>query len=255
MSSTNSNSKKSRDPAFPRLGGVDYTAVSNKPFEDKRFLREKQVSTGAPSGSISSTFDAFQRMAAGLEGRKISDKIADPNRPTWDQYKKENEDKLDMVGTDVRKMVEYRAELDRERDRKLRRVTASSGTTDKSDDKEHRKRKKSHKKHSRRHSSNSDSSSSSSDTSDDSSSDDDSSDDDDNSDKRRKRHKDDKKKHDKKQKKHKHKKDKDSKKSSKKHKRSSRDDSGSDSDDHQVKTGEPWRLSDFMRNGVDDSDN
>lgn len=59
-------------------------------------------------------------MAAGLESRTIADKLADPNRPTWEQYKKENEDKLDLVGVEVRNMVEYRAQLDKEREKRLK---------------------------------------------------------------------------------------------------------------------------------------
>jgi hypothetical protein len=31
-------------------------------------------------------------MAAGLEGRTLAEKIADPNRPTWEEYKKVNEE-------------------------------------------------------------------------------------------------------------------------------------------------------------------
>ncbi len=80
---------------------------------------------------MSSTFDAFQRMAAGLEGRTIADKLADPNRPTWEQYKKENEDKLDLVGVEVRNMVEYRAQLDKERERRL--LTAKSQSQSRKD--------------------------------------------------------------------------------------------------------------------------
>jgi len=33
-------------------------------------------------------------MEAGVDGRTIADKIANPNRPTWESYKKENEDKV-----------------------------------------------------------------------------------------------------------------------------------------------------------------
>jgi hypothetical protein len=76
-----------------------------------------------PPQATSSTFDAFQRMAAGKEARTIADKLADTNRPTWEQYKNENEDKLDLHGMEVRKMVEYRRELDRERERKLNAIT------------------------------------------------------------------------------------------------------------------------------------
>ena len=84
----------------------------------------------------------------------------DPNRITWEQYKKENEEKLDLVGDDVRKMVEYRAQLDRDREERLRSVgKRSSGAVDNSDeessgrsnssveseDKKHKKSKKSRK--------------------------------------------------------------------------------------------------------------
>ncbi len=137
------------------LAGVDYNAVSDKPFEDKRFQREKQTVVAAPTGTMSSTFDAFQRMAAGLEGRKIADKISDPNRPTWEQYKKENEDKLDMVGSDVRKMVEYRAELDRERERKLKQYQQSMNGSDKKSGRKSKSKSKK-KKRSSRYSSESD---------------------------------------------------------------------------------------------------
>jgi len=98
---------------------------------DKRFERERayQLSTlekgiQEPQSAVSSTFDAFQRMAAGLDARKMADKIADPNRPTWEQYKKENEDKLDLVGVEVRNMVEYRAQLDEERNKRLSRAVS-----------------------------------------------------------------------------------------------------------------------------------
>lgn len=106
-----------------RVGGVNYDAVLDRRIDDKRHERERayKESGGAEARpvAVSSTFDAFQRMAAGLEGRKIADKIADPNRPTWEQYKKDNEDKLDMVGVDAKKMAEYRAQLDRDRESKL----------------------------------------------------------------------------------------------------------------------------------------
>ena len=113
----------------PKRSLVNYSAISDRQVGDKRFERERAYKIsdqekGAQSGpTMSSTFDAFQRMAAGLEGRSIADKIADPNRPTWEQYKKENEEKLDLVGNDVRKMVEYRAQLDKERDERLQRGT------------------------------------------------------------------------------------------------------------------------------------
>ena len=138
--------KKSRDKDDePKRSLVNYNEISDRQVGDRRFERERAYKlteqgpgTSTSGQAVSSTFDAFQRMAAGLEGRKIADKISDPNRPTWEQYKKENEDKLDMVGTDVRKMVEYRAQLDKERDERLKRGTnhgkKSKAISDSSDD-------------------------------------------------------------------------------------------------------------------------
>ena len=141
---------------FKGVSGVNYSAVSDKPHEDKRYLREKQTPV-VSSTAVSSTFSAFQRMAAGLEGRKIADKIADPNRPTWEQYKRENEDKLDLVGADVRKMVEYRAELDKERDRKLKRLSASESDHHHNKKDSKRRKKSSHRRHDSDNSDNDDS--------------------------------------------------------------------------------------------------
>lgn len=154
-------SSRRKDEDFtPRLG-VDYSKVVDRQVGDRRFEREKVGAPVITQKPASSTFDAFQRMAAGLDGRTLADKIADPNRPTWEQYKKENEDKLDMVSEDVRKMVQYREQLDQERERRLKQLGGSNRGPKDSDDesdsddsdrhksKKHRKEssKKSHKKH------------------------------------------------------------------------------------------------------------
>ena len=82
--------------------------------------------------------------------------ILDPNRPTWEQYKKDNEEKLDMVGPELRKMVEYRTQLDVERDKKLsqggagKRTVAISDSDEDEDEapsEEDKKRKRKEKKH------------------------------------------------------------------------------------------------------------
>ena len=102
--------------------GVDLTKVQSAPVGDKRFEREKanrDGNTGGMKSGTSSTVDAMMRMAAGLDGRTLGDKINDPNRPTWEQYKKENEDKLDMGGAEAKKQLEYRAQLDADRDQRL----------------------------------------------------------------------------------------------------------------------------------------
>jgi len=155
--------KESRDDGFKKTSTVNYNAISDRQVGDKRFERERasagSAATNAPA--VSSTFDAFQRMAAGLDRRSIQDNISDPNRPTWEQYKKDNEEKLDLVNNDVRKMVEYRAQLDKERDERLQRGTnhgkkskaisdsdddSSSDSDSDSDDSKHRKKHKKDKK-------------------------------------------------------------------------------------------------------------
>jgi len=61
---------------------VNYDAIVDRQVGDKRFERERrhklsvQDNETQPAAAMSSTFDAFQRMAAGLEGRTIADKIA-----------------------------------------------------------------------------------------------------------------------------------------------------------------------------------
>lgn len=65
---------------------------------------------------MSAQMDAVMRLMTGQESRTIADKISDSNRPTWDQYKKDNEDKLNITGLDQKKMEEYRLQLDKERE-------------------------------------------------------------------------------------------------------------------------------------------
>ncbi|CAE7469535.1 unnamed protein product [Symbiodinium microadriaticum] len=172
--------KKERvEDGLKRGGGVNYAQVLEHRIDDKRHEREKEYKRKQMDGTAvqpsrqaaSSTFDAFQRMAAGLEGRTLAEKIADPNRPSWEQYKKDNEDKLDMMGAEMRKMTEYRAQLDREREEKLakgrsnsykRNLYSDSEEDEDSDDssskhhkkKKHKKEKKSKKdkkKHKKSH--------------------------------------------------------------------------------------------------------
>ena len=116
---------------------MNYNVVSDRVVQGSRFEREreyknKEKSSGgvtAPKpAAVSSTFDAFRRMATGKEGRSLADKISDTNRPTWEQYKKENEEKLDMTGVDQKKMIQYRKELDANRDALLKKAATGSRT-------------------------------------------------------------------------------------------------------------------------------
>mmetsp|Transcript_6365 Transcript_6365/g.9377 ORF Transcript_6365/g.9377 Transcript_6365/m.9377 type:complete len:188 (+) Transcript_6365:136-699(+) len=87
---------------------------------------------------VSSQMEAVMRVMMGKEERTIAEKMADANRPTWEQYKKDNEDKLNLSGADQKKMEEYRRELDAERERILSRGS------------NHNKKKKSSKKKKKR---------------------------------------------------------------------------------------------------------
>lgn len=171
--------KELRNDGFTKVGGINFDQVVDRQVGDKRFERERDYqkkiqeegvgSLFSTQPTVSSTFDAFKRIAAGLEGRTIADKISDSNRPTWEQYKKDNEDKLDNVGGEVRKMIEYRAQLDREREQKLGMISTknlkNNDSTDSDDDdnksvasngssnakKKKKKDKKTHKKEKKKH--------------------------------------------------------------------------------------------------------
>lgn len=167
MEEKKKKSKKERDRELRNDGlkkistvNLDFVAdrqMGDSRFETERAMREKDKEKGmavalaeAQGPAVSSTFDALMRMASGKEGRTISDKIADSNRPTWEQYKKDNESKLDMVGAEMRNMIEYRAQLDREREKRLSEAgggnkktnAAVSESEDESDDDSENKKKK-----------------------------------------------------------------------------------------------------------------
>ena len=151
-----------RDDGSKKLGGVDFSALSDRQVGDKRYERDRAQKLDTQERgvavlneaqpAVSATFDAFKRMAAGLDGRSIADKINDSNRPTWEQYKKDNEDKLNLVGNEVKKMAEYRIELDKERDRKLSmgsnhgKKSSAIDESESEDESEDGKEKKSKKK-------------------------------------------------------------------------------------------------------------
>jgi len=69
------------DDTIKKTSCVNYDAIVDRQVGDKRFERERRhklsiQDTETTPAAMSSTFDAFQRMAAGLEGRTIADKIA-----------------------------------------------------------------------------------------------------------------------------------------------------------------------------------
>lgn len=96
--------------------------------------------TASQQPKVSAQMAAVMRVMAGQGERTIAEKLADANRPTWEQYKKDNEDKLNISGLDQKKMEEYRKELDAEREKRLHR-----GLNHKDDEKSKRKKKKKRK--------------------------------------------------------------------------------------------------------------
>ena len=153
-----------RDVRGTSGSGVNYSLVADRHVDDSRYEREVKADPtarigGGPStdcGPRSAAFDAFMRMQTGQSERTIGDKINDQNRPTWEQYKKDNEDRLHLEGADSKKMIAYRKELDAERQAKLaerskthaslRDNSDSDGSDSDDDSKDKKKKRKKEKK-------------------------------------------------------------------------------------------------------------
>lgn len=152
------------DAGITRGSGIDYSKVADRHVDDNRYEFQKQArstpstatadagptaaagtSAAAAKPKVSSQMVAVMRLMAGMEERTISEKLADSNRPTWEQYKKDNADKLDIVGLDQKKMDAYRKELDDQRDTLLSR--GSNHRKEKDDKKSKKKKKRKHKRH------------------------------------------------------------------------------------------------------------
>jgi hypothetical protein len=140
---------KRADDGFKKTSGVNYALTTDRHVDEARYERIKAAPAAAAGAATSATMDTINRLAAGQEGRSIKDKLADSNRPTWEQYKVANADKLDLTGVDEKKMKEYRDQLDRERDNFLSRDVRNKDGKDGKKSKKEKKEKKSkkHKKH------------------------------------------------------------------------------------------------------------
>ena len=155
-------SRKERERELRELDGVKgagikYDVVYDRHQDDKRYERELEfkekmkkegqpavasIVKGSDGSKTSATFDAFIRMETGKPERTIAEKINDPNRLTWEDYKVIKADKLDLAGVDQRKMMEYRKQLDEERERRLNKNKKKRKKDDGSDDESRKKRKK-----------------------------------------------------------------------------------------------------------------
>jgi DNA polymerase sigma len=103
----------------PRKSLVDYSKVADRPAQDARFAAQQRPTASQPPPSAQ--MDAVMRLMTGREERTIAEKLADANRPTWEQYKKDNHDKLNLDETNEQEMELYRRKLDEQRDRLLAR--------------------------------------------------------------------------------------------------------------------------------------
>lgn len=243
------------DDGIARGSGVNYGKVADRHVDDDRFEKHRKASstpsaadaTPAPASTdtsagqpkVSSQMAAVMRVMAGMEERTIAQKLADSNRPTWEQYKKDNEDKLDIEGVDKKKMEAYRKELDEQREKLL-----TKGTNHRKEGKEDRKSKKKKKRKHRRHDD-----SSASDSSIDYSSDDG------RKSHKRKKHKKRSSKHDRKRSSRRYDSDSyssdDGRKKSSKHKKK-KDKKRRRGDDDGSSSGNSYRLSSFFTKGSDD---
>ena len=158
-----------------RGSGVNYSKVADRHVDDDRFEKHRQggsapaaaattgLASAAASGTspaqpkVSAQMAAVMRVMAGKEERTIAEKLADSNRPTWEQYKKDNQDKLDIAGVDKKKMDAYRKELDQQREKLLTRGT--NHQNEKDDRKAKKKKKKKRRRQDDRYSSESETSS------------------------------------------------------------------------------------------------
>ena len=143
----NENDAKTRKSSL-----VDYSKVSSRPEVQRQPSNSLPAAANAstrPSTAtppvISAQMDAVMRLMTGREERTIAEKLADSNRPTWEQYKKDNHDKLNLDTLDQKQMDDYRKQLDEERDRRMAGLPARGESN-----KKHAKKKKHHKKKRRR---------------------------------------------------------------------------------------------------------
>lgn len=224
-------------PQRPSL--VNYSKVA-----DRQDDRTAATATAVPSAQPAATtaalpqMDAVTRMLTGRPERTIAEKLADANRPTWEQYKKDNHDKLNLDGLDQKQMEEYRRQLDADRDPRMAGLMNANRTHGKkSSSSSHRK------KHGKQSSSKNEASSES-----DSSS---SAESDSSRERRRRRRKQKRKQkeHDKKESKKKKQRERDElqtekKRKSKKHKRNK--DNNDDDNGNNESDGEHYRLSNFF---------
>jgi hypothetical protein len=128
---------------------VDYSKIVDRPVQDERFKSHAPQPKGAPAApaaaapKMSAQMDAVVRLMTGREERTLAEKLADANRPTWEEYKKDNHDKLHLDEGGRRQMEEYRRELDAQRDRLLARGGSSNkNTTKRKKNKKKKKRKR-----------------------------------------------------------------------------------------------------------------
>ena len=139
---------------------VDYSKLESRPQAPTRSHAQPKGPAAPPPSAVASTtaaavptqssatMQAVMRLMTGKEERTIAEKFQDANRPTWEQYKVDNSDKLNLEGADQKQMEEYRKELDAQRDAILSRGLNHKKKKDGKKSKKSKKVKK--KKHSKK---------------------------------------------------------------------------------------------------------
>lgn len=144
---SSSSRKPKSGPDYPKIPAVS-GAIAQHPSQKGKLTLTTSSSDGATATkAVSSQMDAVMRLMSGQGERTVAQKLADTNRPTWEQYKKDNKDKLDISGQDKKKMEEYRKELDADREKRLNRGLNHGAKEYDSDDESSSERKRSSKKH------------------------------------------------------------------------------------------------------------
>lgn len=141
-------------PAFHSMSGRPPPPPPPPPNQQQQPPRPTSGtgSTGGTVGGVSAA--VLQRIRLGQAGvgtgseRTIAEKFADSNRPTWEQYKTEHHDKLNVDLVDAQLQEQYRREL--ERDREKRMGGGKGGGSKKEAKKKSSKKSKSKSKHSRK---------------------------------------------------------------------------------------------------------
>lgn len=144
---SSSSRRPKSGPDYSKIATVSGAIAQHPSQKGKLTLKPASSDSVTATKAVSSQMDAVMRLMSGQGERTVAQKLADTNRPTWEQYKKDNEDKLDISGQDRKQMEAYRKELDADREKRLKRGLNHGAKEYDSEDESSTERKRSSKKH------------------------------------------------------------------------------------------------------------